>query len=52
MVTKILGTRGNTKPLGKQWVDKFFRKHTQIKDMIGKSIDHLRVGDLSQEAIN
>lgn len=51
MATKILETGGDTKPLAKLWFTKCLTQHSQVKGMVGKPFDRLRVQKSTHEAI-
>lgn len=41
----------NYEPIGKQWVPRFLRRHTELASIITRKIDAPRVKDTSQEAL-
>lgn len=50
-VTKILELGGDTKPLGKRWMDQFFQRNPAIRTKRGKRIECQRLNGASNENI-
>lgn len=51
MATRVLRSNGDTRRLGKDWIQKFIRRNPRVASVIGRRIDASRIDGTSQEAL-
>jgi hypothetical protein len=51
MATLILAISGDSKPLGKDWVNTFIKRNSRVMSLIGKPIESAHIKDTQREKI-
>jgi len=51
MAIRVLRSNGDTRRLGKDWIQKFIRRNPRVASVIGRRIDASRIDGTSQEAL-